>query len=95
MYLKNLPKKITQKDVLIKLLKEDKDAPKTKSGIYLAPEKLPSKLEKGEVVMTGSKDGFCKVGDTVAYNKNAGSDLNINGEDYLLMNEEVGVFMIL
>lgn len=95
MYIDKLPKKITQKNIIIKLIDDKGDAPKTKSGIYLAPEELPSKLKKGKVVMVGNKDGFCKVGDTVAYNKNAGSDLNINGEDHLLMNEEVGVFMIL
>lgn len=95
MYLEKLPKKIAEKDVLIKLIEDDKVEPKTKSGIFLAPTDIPTKLKKGEVVMVGNKDGFCKVGDIVAYNKNAGSDLNINGEDYLLMDEKIGVFMIL
>lgn len=96
MYLEKLPKKITEKDIVIKLLEGEKAEIKTSGGIILTPAtERPEKLKKAEVVMVGNKNGFCKVGDIVAYNKNAGSDLIINGEDYLLINEEIGIFMIL
>lgn len=63
---------------------------KTASGIII-PDTAKEKPMKGQVVAvgTGKKDEplTVKVGDSVLYGKYAGTELNVEGEDYLIMRE--------
>ena len=62
----------------------------TASGIYI-PDTAKEKPQKGKVLAAGpgTKDVTMevKVGDTVFYGKYAGTELSIDGVDYLLLNQ--------
>jgi chaperonin GroES len=62
----------------------------TASGIII-PDTAKEKPQKGTVVATGpgTKDDAItvQVGDTVLYGKYAGTDLKLNGGDYIIMRE--------
>jgi chaperonin GroES len=64
---------------------------KTASGIII-PETAKEKPQKGVVVAVGKgkKDHVMTVksGDTVLYGKYAGTELKLEGKDYLIMREE-------
>lgn len=63
----------------------------TKGGIYV-PDTAKEKQQKGEVVAVGpGKDGnlmTVAVGDIVLYGKYAGQEVNIDGDDYVVMKED-------
>lgn len=63
---------------------------KTASGIII-PDTAKEKPVKGTVVATGpgktDEPITVKVGDTVLYGKYAGTDITIEGKDYLIMRE--------
>lgn len=63
----------------------------TASGIYI-PETAKEKPQKGKVVAVGNgnKDHemTVKVGDTVLYGKYAGTEIKLEGTDYLMMRED-------
>lgn len=63
---------------------------KTSSGIII-PETAKEKPQKGTVVAAGagSKDQplTVKVGDTVLYGKYSGTEISIDGKEYLIMRE--------
>ncbi|MCK0132035.1 co-chaperone GroES [Flavobacteriaceae bacterium F08102] len=63
---------------------------KTSSGIYI-PDSAKEKPSQGKVVAVGNglKDEpmTVKVGDTVLYGKYAGTELKLDGGDYLIMKE--------
>jgi len=63
---------------------------KTASGIYI-PETAQEKPQKGTVVAVGEgkKDEplTVKAGDQVLYGKYAGTDIQIEGDDFLIMRE--------
>ncbi|WP_114783417.1 co-chaperone GroES [Botryobacter ruber] len=68
---------------------------KTKSGIII-PDTAKEKPQRGEVVAVGegkvSEQGALmkpqlKVGDQVLYGKYAGTEISIDGSDYLIMRE--------
>jgi len=63
---------------------------KTASGIII-PDNAKEKPQKGNVVAVGkgTKDEpmTVKVGDTVLYGKYAGTELKLEGKDYLIMRE--------
>ena len=64
---------------------------KTASGLYI-PDSAQEKQHKGTVraVGKGKKDEpmTVKVGDQVLYGKYSGSELQLDGKDYLMMREE-------
>jgi chaperonin GroES len=70
---------------------------KTASGLYI-PDTAKEKPQKGTVVAVGSgkKDEplTVKVGDQVLYGKYAGTELSVEGQDYLIM-READIFAIL
>ncbi len=79
--------------VLVKRLEEEE---KTKGGIII-PDTAKEKPIKGEVVAVGpgriTDDGkriemSVKVGDKVMFNKYAGTEIKIEGEEYLIMRED-------
>ena len=63
----------------------------TASGIII-PDTAKEKPQKGTVVAVGNgkKDHTMtvKVGDTVLYGKYSGTELKLEGKDYLIMREE-------
>ncbi|WP_037317277.1 co-chaperone GroES [Salegentibacter sp. Hel_I_6] len=64
---------------------------KTASGIYI-PETAKEKPQRGKVVAVGKgnkdHDMTVKVGDTVLYGKYSGTELKLEGSDYLIMRED-------
>ena len=70
---------------------------KTASGLYI-PDTAKEKPQKGTVVAVGNgkKDEplTVKVGDTVLYGKYSGTELTVEGNDYLIM-READIFAIL
>ncbi|MFT5891589.1 MAG: chaperonin GroES [Dokdonia sp.] len=63
----------------------------TASGLYI-PDSAQEKQQKGKVVAVGSgkkdHDMTVKTGDIVIYGKYAGTELTIDGNDYMIMKEE-------
>ncbi len=72
------------------VVKANEAETKTKSGIII-PDSAKEKPQKGQVVAVGGgkKDEpmTVKTGDTVLYGKYSGTEINIDGEDYLIMRE--------
>ncbi|EON75807.1 Heat shock protein 60 family co-chaperone GroES [Lunatimonas lonarensis] len=70
---------------------------KTASGLYI-PDTAKEKPQKGTIVAVGNgkKDEplTVKVGDTVLYGKYSGTELSVDGTDYLIM-READIFAIL
>jgi chaperonin GroES len=70
---------------------------KTASGLYI-PDTAKEKPQKGIVIAVGNgkKDEplTVKVGDTVLYGKYSGTELSVDGNDYLIMRES-DIFAIL
>ena len=69
---------------------------KTAGGIII-PETAKEKPQRGEIVATGkgrvADDGKVapldvKVGDKILFGKYSGTELKLNGEEYLMMREE-------
>lgn len=78
--------------ILVRRTKEDE---KTAGGIII-PETAKEKPQRGEVVATGKgrilEDGKVlplevKVGDKVLFSKYAGTELKLDGHEYLMINE--------
>lgn len=63
---------------------------KTASGIII-PDTAKEKPQKGKIIAvgTGKKDEplTVKVGDTVLYGKYAGTEIQVEGKEYLIMRE--------
>lgn len=79
--------------VLVKRLEEEE---KTKGGIII-PDTAKEKPQQGKIVAVGNgrvtEDGKVipmnvKVGEKVLFQKYSGSDIKIEGEEYLIMREE-------
>ncbi len=70
---------------------------KTASGLYI-PDSAKEKPQKGTVIAVGDgkKDEplTVKVGDTVLYGKYSGTELSVEGNEYLIMRES-DIFAIL
>jgi len=70
---------------------------KTASGIII-PDSAKEKPQQGKVVAVGNgtkeEPLTVKVGDTVLYGKYAGTELKLEGNDYLIMKES-DIFAIL
>jgi chaperonin GroES len=64
---------------------------KTASGLYI-PDTAKEKPQKGKVVAVGKgtkkHDMTVKVGDEVLYGKYTGTELKLEGKDYLIMRED-------
>ncbi len=72
------------------LIKPAEAETKTAAGIII-PDTAKEKPMKGEVVAAGSgkKDEpmTVKVGDKVLYGKYSGTEINVDGQEYLIMRE--------
>ncbi|MCX7988469.1 MAG: co-chaperone GroES [Thermodesulfovibrio sp.] len=60
---------------------------KTPGGIYV-PDVAKEKPQKGTVIEVGSEVKEVKVGDTVLFDKYAGSKIKIDDVEYLIIKEE-------
>ena len=78
------------------LVKRIEETNKTKGGIII-PDTAKEKPQEGEVVAAGKgrvlEDGTqrpldLKVGDRILFGKYAGTDVKIEGDDYLIMRED-------
>jgi chaperonin GroES len=78
--------------VIVKALPQEE---KTKSGIYL-PDTAKEKPQQGEVMAVGNgkvtEDGKTipmnvKTGDKILYGKYSGTEVKIDGEEYLIIKE--------
>ena len=85
--------------ILVRRMTEDE---KTSGGIII-PDTAKEKPQRGEIVATGkgrvTEDGKTlplevKSGDTVLFGKYAGTELKLDGQEYLMMREEdiLGVY---
>ncbi|MBN2568201.1 MAG: co-chaperone GroES [Deltaproteobacteria bacterium] len=79
--------------LLVKRLEEEE---KTKGGIII-PDSAKEKPMEGKIIAAGKgkkmEDGKVsaldvKVGDKVLFSKYAGTDIKMDGEDYLIMRED-------
>jgi chaperonin GroES len=72
------------------LVKPQEAEEKTQSGIII-PDSAKEKPQQGTVVLVGAdkKDEpmELKAGDVVVYGKYSGTELHIDGEDYMLMSQ--------
>ncbi len=71
---------------------------KTASGLYI-PDTAKEKPQKGTVISVSEEDGdgkkpSVKAGDQVLYGKYAGTEIQIEGVDYLIMKES-DIFAVL
>ena len=70
---------------------------KTASGLYI-PDSAKEKPLQGKIMAVGNdvkdESPTVKVGDTVLYGKFAGTEINYEGNDYLIMRES-DIFAIL
>ena len=82
-----------QDRVIVKRLEEEE---KTKGGIII-PDTAKEKPQQGEIIAVGKgkvrDDGKVspldvKVGDRVLFSKYAGTEVKIEGEEYLIMRED-------
>lgn len=85
--------------ILVKRMAEEE---KTAGGLFI-PDTAKEKPQKGEIIATGkgriTEDGKVlplevKIGDKVMFSKYAGTELKIEGQEFLMMREEdvLGIF---
>ncbi|MGQ1786516.1 MULTISPECIES: co-chaperone GroES [unclassified Saccharicrinis] len=78
------------------LVKPQAAETKTASGIII-PDSAKEKPLQGEVILVGAEKADEKmevaVGDVVLYGKYAGTELNIEGTDYLLISQSDVLFI--
>lgn len=90
--------KVTIKPLADRVLVEPTAAETTTASGIIIPDSAKEKPQKGTVIAigTGTKDEplTVKVGDTVLYGKYAGTELAVEGNDYLIMRES-DIFAIL
>ena len=79
--------------VIVQRLEEDE---KTKGGIYI-PDSAKEKPSEGKIIAVGSgkilEDGSIrkldvKVGDRILFAKYAGTDVTVEGDEYIILREE-------
>ncbi|MBI49072.1 MAG: co-chaperone GroES [Crocinitomicaceae bacterium] len=82
---------INFKPLADRVLIEPAEADKTTASGIIIPDSAKEKSQSGVVVAVGpgKKDEptMVKVGETVLYGKFSGSELSIDGKDYMIMRE--------
>lgn len=83
----NLNGKVIAGKILVKPAEAEE---KTASGLYI-PDSAKDKPLQGEIVLVGAalkdQEVEVKAGDVVMYGKYGGTELNIDGVDYLLISQ--------
>lgn len=59
----------------------------TASGLFI-PDTVKGKPLKGEIISKGNVDVKINIGDIVLYEENAGTEITIEGNVYLIMDEK-------
>lgn len=81
-----------------KILVQPQEADTTTSSGIIIPDSAKEKPQVGKVVLVGSakKDEPMEVknGDVVFYGKYSGTELNIDGTEYLLMSQNDVLFIV-
>lgn len=73
-------------NVLVKLVKKDQ---KTKSGLVLPDTISEDRPQEGKIIEIGlSKDIKVKKGQTIIFAKYSGTEIKIDGEEYLILKNE-------
>lgn len=73
------------KRIVVKALKEEQ---KTEGGIYLPETASKEKPQQGEVTAVGDEFKEVKIGDKVIFAKYGGTEIKVEGEDYLVLGED-------
>ena len=83
--------KINIKPLADRVLVEPSQADETTTSGIIIPDTAKEKPQRGSVVAVGSgkKDEplTVKVGDTILYGKYAGTEITVDGREYLIMRE--------
>jgi chaperonin GroES len=83
--------KVNIKPLADRVIVEAAAAEERTAGGIIIPDTAKEKPQKGKVIAvgTGKKDEpiTVKVGDTVLYGKYAGTEVQVDGKDYLIMRE--------
>jgi chaperonin GroES len=83
--------KVSLKPLADRVLVEPAQAEETTSSGIIIPDTAKEKPQKGSIVAVGGgkKDEplTVKVGDTILYGKYAGTEITIEGKEYLIMRE--------
>ncbi len=91
-------KSVSLKPLADRVLVEAAAAEEKTAGGIIIPDTAKEKPQRGKVIAVGEgkKDEpiTVKVGDSVLYGKYAGTEINIEGKDYLIMRES-DIFAIL
>ena len=86
-----MSKKLNIRPLADRVLIEPAAAEEKTTGGIIIPDTAKEKPQKGEVVAvgTGKKDEplTVKVGEHVLYGKYSGTEITVDGEDYLIMKE--------
>lgn len=81
-----------------KVLVQPQEAVEKTAGGIIIPDSAKEKPQLGTVVLTGAdkKDELMEVktGDTVFYGKYAGTELNIDDEDFLLISQSDVLYIV-
>jgi chaperonin GroES len=77
------------------LAKIPEEKTQTESGIYLPDTASKEKPTQAEVVAVGTEVKDIVVGNTVVYSKFAGTDIALDGVDYLILDCEKDILGIL
>ena len=83
--------KVALKPIADRVIVKAAAAEETTKGGIIIPDTAKEKPQRGEVIAVGAgkKDEpmTVKVGDTVLYGKYAGTEVTVEGTDYLIMRE--------
>ena len=83
--------KVSVKPLADRVLVEPAEAETKTAGGIIIPDTAKEKPQKGKVIAvgTGKKDEpiTVKAGDTVLYGKYSGTEIQIEGKEYLIMRE--------
>jgi chaperonin GroES len=91
-------KSVSLKPLADRVLVEAAQAEEKTAGGIIIPDTAKEKPQRGKVIAvgTGKKDEplTVKIGDSVLYGKYAGTEINIEGKEFLIMRES-DIFAIL
>ena len=73
------------KRIVVKALEQEQ---KTEGGIYLPETVSKEKPQQGEVTAVGDEFKGVKIGDKVVFAKYGGTEIKLEGEDYLVLGED-------
>jgi len=83
--------KVSLKPLADRVLVEPAQAEETTTSGIIIPDTAKEKPQKGSIVAVGAgkKDEplTVKVGDTILYGKYAGTEITVDGKEYLIMRE--------